>query len=69
MKLDFTPGSVGYVQIRHDPWCRAQYTQRASDCVCNAEVVVVTEQTFIEGIERMNRAQRRAAERAKRRGR
>jgi hypothetical protein len=60
---DIKPGTIGFVQIRHDPWCRAQRTQLASDCVCHAEVVVVDQRTFLAGIDQCNRKQRRAAER------
>jgi hypothetical protein len=57
-----------YVQVRHDDWCSAQYTQRADDCICNPIVVAVDQSTFIAGIERLNRAARRRAERAAKRG-
>lgn len=56
---------VQFIQVRHDAWCRAQHTQRAGDCICNADVVVVDQATWVAGV---NRAQRRKAEReAKRR--
>lgn len=64
--IEAKPGEVTFVQVRHDAWCRAQHTQRASDCCCNAELVVVTQDEFVDGIVRQNRKQRRAAERGER---
>lgn len=55
---------VQFVQVRHDPWCAAQHTQRGDDCVCNAEVAVVDQTTWLAG---MNRQQRRVAARKARR--
>jgi hypothetical protein len=65
--LDIKPGEVSFVEVRHDAWCRAQWTQCSSDCCCNPETVLVDEQTFVAGVQRWNRARRRAAEREARR--
>jgi hypothetical protein len=54
------------MQIRHDAWCPKLYAT-PGECAYKPEVAMVSEDNFIAGVNRMNRAQRRAAEREARR--
>ena len=65
MKAADFPQGTRFVQVRHDAWCRAQYTQSMS--VCNAVVVEVDRDTWLAGVAAGNRAARRRAEREARR--
>jgi hypothetical protein len=69
MSTETLPPGVTVMRMDHDPWCRAQHTQRTSDCICNPELVPSSLADLAATHERMNRAQRRAAERQARRAR
>jgi hypothetical protein len=57
---------VAFVQVKHDDWCPKLFSV-PGECACRPDVVVTDENTWVAGVERMNRAQRRAAEREARR--
>lgn len=56
--FDGTPG-IRFVEIQHDSWCPAIYT--GIGCICNPDIVVSDEKTFIDAIGK-NRAARRKQE-------
>lgn len=64
--IDYRPGEINFVQVRHDPWCPMLFAT-PGECACRPETHFVDEPTWRAGVERMNRAQRRAAEREARR--
>lgn len=57
------PPEVIVMRMVHDPWCRSQHTQSRRDCICNPELVPSSLADLAATHERMNRAQRRAADR------
>lgn len=69
MAIDFDellkPG-VRFLLVRHDAWCPGSRGEGHA-CICNAQLELVDEATFVLTIvdhrDRMNRAQRRKAER------
>jgi len=65
--LDIEPGEVNFAQVRHDAWCPKMHAV-PGECSCRPEVAIVDLAAFVAGVGRMNRAQRRAAEREARRG-
>ena len=63
---DLARGMVHFGLVRHADWCRAQRTQKTSDCVCNAQVEFVTRDVWEATMSRD--ARRRAAKKARRQG-
>lgn len=69
MTVDITKPGISFMLVRHDAWCPGAHGD-GNNCICNAQPGFVDEETMAEVMttDFKNRAQRRAAAKAARKG-